>query len=158
MAFDTHEVVSVLHAAAAGEDWGAVKAEILRSIGDLGGWRPYDPWVLGATYIRGGKTSGGIIIPDRKGGMAHNDQLLGKAFLLLAAGPEAFPERLLKLYGGAAPEVGTWFVAAAKDGMEISVCGDGASRDNRREEPGWPCRLFMARDIIAPIPHPGWIV
>ena len=157
MGFDTHEVVSTLHSSAM-EDAHEARREMMRAIGDLDGWRPWDQWVLGATYVRGGTTKAGIIIPDRKGGMAHNDRLLSKTFLLVAYGPAAFPESILDLYGGAAPVPGSWFLARAAAGIEVHLQFPGASRENRRDEAGWPCRMFLAKDLMGPIPHPGWIV
>lgn len=155
--YDPHEIVSVLHDTA-NEDAGDARREMLAAIGDLGGWQPWDQWVCGATYVRGGTSKGGIIIPDSKGGMTHNDQLLGKTFMLLAAGPSAFPRDLLDLYGGEAPQPGSWFLARPASGIEVSLRFAGASADNRRKQAGWPCRLFLAKDLMGPIPHPGWIV
>ena len=157
MAFDTMEITSVLHMTGE-EDEAAVRKEIFAAIGDLGEWYPWNRWVIGATYIWGGRTQGGIIIPDQKGGMLHNDQLLGKAFLLVAYGPGAFPDKLLDLYHGEVPKVGSWFWAMAREGREISLKFPGASSNNRREQAGWPCRAFLAEHIMGPIPHPACIV
>jgi hypothetical protein len=157
MAFDVMEVPAVLHMSGE-EDEASARQEILSALGDMSDWAPWDQWVLGATYIRGGKTRGGIIVPDQKGGMSHNDQLLGKAFLLIAAGPLAFPHKLLGVWHGEAPATHTWFLARPGSGLEVSVQFPGASNNNRREQKGWPCRFFLATDLIGPIPHPACIV
>lgn len=151
------DVVSVLHSMA-DEDAGEAAREMLAAIGVIGDWQPWSQCVIGATYIRGGVSKGGIIIPDSKGGTTHNDQLLGKAFLLVAAGPAAFPERLLPLYGGAPPLRGSWFFAKAADGIQISLKFPGASNDNRLKQYGWPCRIFEAEDLLGPLPHPACVV
>ena len=151
------ESVRTLHLVAE-NDGETARAEILAALGDISGVRVWDQFVLGAIYHRPTKI-GGIEIPlDYNNGQVHNDRLLGKAFLLVAAGPAAFPDKLLPLFGGVAPAVGSWFVARPHDGIEVSVKGPGASRENRLKEAKWPCRLFLAKDLVMGIPDPSFIV
>lgn len=142
-------------------------ADILRAVGPMGDWQPWDQWVIGAIYHPPKFSKGGLLLPDHRttratqgamGMSTHmSHRLEGKVFLLLAAGAQAFPEKFAARWGNDVPARGTWFFAMAKDGIEITL-DFGGQPSERVEQRGWPCRAFLADNLMGPIPHPGCIV
>jgi hypothetical protein len=140
--------------------------DILAAIGNLDGWHPWGQWVIGAIYHPPRFSKGGLLLPDHgttratAGAQGFSTQmshrLEGKAFLMIAHGPEAFPHRL-KANWGDLPLPGTWFFAMARDGIEITL-DFGGVRSERVEQRGWPCRAFLAENLMGPLPHAGCIV
>lgn len=146
--------VPVLHAMAHDTD-ATARDEIMAALGDLAGVSVFGQWVLGATYHRPGTSKGGIILTQRQ---TTQDRLEGKVFLLLKAGPKAFPSDLLAKWHGVPPAPGHWFYALPSDGIEVSIQGLGAVESERLGRMGWPCRMFLADDIVGLVDHPGMIV
>ena len=95
-----------------------------------------------------------------------------KVALIVATGPSAFlgDESYMQAQFGeyGPPKVGDWVFCNASSGLQISLCGDGASRpqgvDNMGrtidlyEWDGWPCRLISDDLFLGRIGKPQQIV
>jgi hypothetical protein len=143
--------------------------EIFAAIGKMGDWTPWGDWVVGAIYHPPATSKGGIIMVSEstaratqgaKGlSTAASHRLEGKAFLLLASGPAAFPEKAMHWYpDGRAPRPGDWFFALPNTGIEISLQFPGAIASDRTDGKPWPCRLFLAKDLMGPLPNPSVLI
>ena len=115
------------------------KAEIFDIVGDLSGVRLMGDTVLLGTYIRPGKTKGGIIRPDDN---VAEDVWQGKVGLVLKLGPDAFEDTPDYAFNGQKVAIGEWCIYKVGDAWSLNVSG-------------YPCRLVRDVSIRLKVDDPG---
>ncbi len=98
------------------------KADLLRKVGDLSGFKLTLNWVLTAIYEipKDAKTVGGLIVPEKT---ASEGAFQGKAHLVVAMGPLAFQDDENVKWGGQTLSVGDWIFARPQDGSLMEING-----------------------------------
>lgn len=76
--------------------------------------------VIVATYIEPEKTSGGILLPEKR---LDESRFQGKVGLLVKMGPTAFKYDGPYNWEGRAPQIGDWVIYRASDGWENGLSG-----------------------------------
>lgn len=152
------------------DDYETAKAEIHQALGSIKDIEIFGAQVLIACYVRpktGGK--GKLWVTTKA---QTEDIYMGKAFMVLKLGPDAFKgdkAYLKALFGEMpAPSPGDWIFLRSQDGVMVSLCGDGASRpkgrDHKDEEidlydwDGWPCKIVDHKSIIGRMNRPHSVV
>jgi co-chaperonin GroES (HSP10) len=116
--------------------------EILKKVGDLSSIDVMYNMVLLATYVKPGKTKGGIILTDQT---KEEDIWQGKVGVVLKLGPDAFQDDNDMSFNGQTAEVGEWVVFKVGDAWQVQV------RD-------WPCRLVRDSSIRMKVSDPSIII
>lgn len=96
------------------------KKALLAAVGDLSGADVADDLVLVATFIRNEKTKSGLFLPTDH---LKEDEYQGKVALVLKTGPLAYSEWEAETQRGEKARIGTWVVAAIKDGWAVTLNG-----------------------------------
>lgn len=98
------------------------KRDVLVKLGDISDkkLRLFNDEVLLATYITPEKTSGGIIMPQRR---IDESRYQGKVGLVLKLGPTAFKYDGAFPYEGYVPQVGEYVMCFASDPREVGIRG-----------------------------------
>lgn len=93
---------------------------IWEEVGSLDGIEPLFQNVLVATYIRAGKTVGGILLVDK---VVDEDRYQGKVGMVLKLGPRAFVDDLDNrvFFHGFRVEPGDWVVFRPSEGLKMQV-------------------------------------
>lgn len=165
------------------EDYSVSKSHILQAIGDYSGCRLMSRQCLVAVFVKPNITPGGIWQPLSE---VKNDWWENKTVLLLAHGPDAFHgddayyDAMFGIpdmeSGGPVvgsgrknrPRIGEWLYANASEGLQTSLCGEGASRPqgtDRRgdtidlyEWDGWPCRIIPDDRFLQWVDKPHHVI
>lgn len=96
-------------------------AELIREkVGDLSGLDLAGVQVLVGTYIRPGKTKGGIILTDK---IKDEDLYQGKVGLVLKVAPGAFVDAADAKFNGFTVKEGDWVFFRVMDGAALSIQG-----------------------------------
>lgn len=96
------------------------KEAAMTALGNLDGYTVLTSNVLVATYIKPGKTTGGIILPDSS---TDEDRWQGKIGLVLKLGETAFKYDGSAFYEGTAPKVGDYVMFHTSDSRELGING-----------------------------------
>jgi co-chaperonin GroES (HSP10) len=96
------------------------KKAILAALGDLTGAEVFDDLVLVATFIRNEKTKAGLYLPTEH---LKEDEYQGKVALVVKTGPLAYGEWESDRDKGQKAAIGSWIVAAIKDGWPVQING-----------------------------------
>jgi len=99
---------------------GDARAALKMNVGDLDGITVFHNYVLVATYIEPAKTSGGILLPEKR---LDESRYQGKVGLVLKVGPIAFKSDALNDFGGLNVEPGDWVLFRPADGQELFIRG-----------------------------------
>ena len=99
------------------------REKMLNEIGDISTVKIFNNQVLVQIYIRPEKTTGGILLPDYKGGSRDEDKYQGKVGLVIAAGPSAFVDETGKWFAEGDIKIGDWVFFSASDGWMLTVNG-----------------------------------
>lgn len=138
------------------DDPNEARDEILAAIGDISkDFEVFGQDVLIAPYVRPTKTRGGIITTSDS---SKEDIWQSKVGLVVAIGPEAFPEKLKTRWNGRPPVIGEWVYHDVKAAFQAHMKGAGAVKAPTRTWEGWPVRLVRADDIGGRTKYPQWIV
>jgi len=92
--------------------------EIVERIGDLSEFIVPLNKILVGIYMRGDKTTGGIILPDQ---IRDEDRYQGKAGLILKKGPIAFVDDDRVHFHGLNPDVGEWVMFRPSNGLKVDI-------------------------------------
>jgi co-chaperonin GroES (HSP10) len=93
---------------------------VFKNIGNLDDYVVLGDDVLVATYVKTGKTAGGIILTDKS---VDEDRWQGKVGLVLKLGESAFKYEGPYEYKGTVPKIGSYIVFHTSDTREIGIKG-----------------------------------
>jgi co-chaperonin GroES (HSP10) len=96
------------------------KEAAMAALGDLSGYTVLASNVLVASYIKPGKTAGGLILPDSS---TDEDRWQGKIGLVLKLGETAFKYDGMAAYEGTVPQVGDYVMFHTSDSRELGING-----------------------------------
>lgn len=118
------------------------RQEIIKQLGDLGGFHVTGDMVLIAAYIRSEKTKGGIIRPDSN---VEEDVWQGKVGLVVKLGTAAFKDTNDYTFDSRdIPDVEDWVVFKVGDSWQLQVNGV-------------PCRLVRDVNIRGILKDPNLV-
>lgn len=150
------------------DDYNTARLHIHQAVGDITDFDLFGKHVLIAVFCRPNVTPNGIYLTVKE---VQEDWYQTKGGLLLKAGPSAFTgddDYIKGMYDGRPPQVGEWLFANASAGIQIHLCGDGASRPQGRDHrgeamdlfmwDGWPCRIMGDDNLLGRIAKPQQIV
>lgn len=100
-----------------------LREEMLKEIGDISGIKILNNNVIVQIYIRPKITSGGVIIPEFKGGSRDEDKYQGKVGLVIAAGRNAFKDENGVWFEEGEIKIGDWVFFDASDGRMTEING-----------------------------------
>lgn len=112
-------------------------ARMRAAIGDLSGVELFNNQVLCVVYTRPDKV-GGLYMPDS---IIKEDEIQGKAGLILKKGAGAFVDDDGKWFSGASLDVGDWVIFRSSDGWRLKINGV-------------LCRIFDDVSIKGKVDHP----
>lgn len=94
--------------------------------------------VLCATYVRPGKTKGGIFMPDK---VVEEDRWQGNIGMVIALGNGAFKDDSVAQFHGEKLKIGDWVMYVPADGVSLFINSV-------------PCRLFQDTRILMKVTNP----
>lgn len=94
--------------------------------------------VLCATYVRPGKTKGGIFMPDK---VVEEDRWQGNIGMVIGLGKGAFKDDSVAKFHGDSLKIGDWVMYVPADGVSLFI--------NQV-----PCRLFQDTRILMKVTDP----
>ena len=159
------------------DDYNVAKLHITQAIGDLTELDIFDRNVLVAVFCRPNTmtvkradgTEGAVYMPVKE---IKEDWYQHKVVMVLKCGPDAFranDDRLAQWFGDMPPpKPGEWLFANASSGIQVNICGEGASRpqgvDHRGatmdiyEWDGWPCRIVSDEQFLGRLERPHSVI
>ena len=161
--------VSTLHTSWHHDDYDIAKDQIRQQLGNLDDLEIFGRQVCVACYIRPNVTKAGWYVTINQ---QMEDVWQGKAVLIVKCGPDAFTgdvAYLEAMFGrGGPPRVGDWVFMRSADGLQVSLCGEGAARVQGKDGAGravdvyawdgWNCRIVGDEQILGRINNPHVIV
>lgn len=132
----------------AGKDARTVLVDAIGA-NNIEGFEPFHNLVLVATYVRGDKTKGGIILGGDR--TRAEDRFQGKIGLVLAVGPTAFVGKDKNSFGGVTVKPGDWVMYRTSDAHEFFFVDEQSSLE------GASARLIEDTLIMARVNDPETI-